>query len=77
MYFSVKYKYQFRIKRTTVDIFFDLDNLFIWQVGEQLDLLDLYVQKIFDKKLDDAMKVLTDLGNKTRSTIQNKLKSSD
>lgn len=49
----------------------------VFQVGEQLDLLDLYVQKIFDKKLDDAMKALTELGNKTRSTIQTKLKLHD
>lgn len=47
------------------------------QVSEQLDLLDLYIQKVFDKKVEEAMKVLTDLGNKTRTLIQTKLKSND
>ncbi|XP_031617598.1 baculoviral IAP repeat-containing protein 5-like [Contarinia nasturtii] len=46
-------------------------------VGEQLDLLDLYVQKVFDKKLDEAKKVLTELGSKARAVIQAKLKSND
>lgn len=50
---------------------FDISNfIFIFQVAEQLDLLEFYVQKKFDKKLDDAMKVLSHLSNKTRAAIQ-------
>lgn len=40
------------------------------QVGEQLDLMDAYVQKQFDNKLEKARKVLTQLGTKARTHIQ-------
>lgn len=40
------------------------------QVGEQLDLMDSYVQKQFDQKLEKARKALSQLGTKARTQIQ-------
>lgn len=63
-------------------VYLHCELILIWkflvpQVGEQLDLLDLYVQKVIDKKLEEAMKQLNELGENARTTVQTKLKSSD
>lgn len=40
------------------------------QVAQQLDLMLVFVDKVFDRQLNEAEKKITEFGNKARKTIQ-------